>query len=217
MNIMDPHDALHEILLSAKKSGIKSTAAGFKRTNKRMVRFSNDSVTVTNSWISDTPTVCLVSDKRRAACSVEEQSLEGLRRTVEELATTMRLTPAGDVEFSFPKGPFTYQSVAGTFDDKIPQAEGELIDAVEAAVNAARKEGATRSSGVVTTQTRERYLLTSEGAEGADKTTEIAITIRAFVDDDSSGQGIALATNLRNFNPEEAGRTAGRILRIPRA
>jgi len=213
---MDPHNALHEILLSAKRSGIQSTAAGFERTNNRMVRFSNNSVTVTNSWFSETPTIYLVSDKRRAACSVEEQSLDGLRKAVEELATTMRLTPPGDVEFSFPKGPFRYQSVAGTFDAKIPQAETELIDAVESAVNGSRKEGATRASGVVTTQTRERYVLTSDGAEGSDQNTEIAMTIRAFADDDSSGQGIALATNLRNFNPEEAGRTAGRIAKLAR-
>ena len=211
---MEPHDALQQILLTAKKSGIQSTAAGYRRTNKRMVRFSNNSITVTNSWLSETPTIYLVSEKRRAACVVEEQNPDSLRKAVEELATTMRLTPPGDVDFTFPRGPFKYQPIAGTYDEKIPQAETELIDAVEAGVNAAKKEGAARASGVVTTQTRERHVLTSDGSEGSDRNTEIAMTIRAFVDDDSSGQGIALATNLRNFNPTEAGRTAGRIAKL---
>ncbi len=179
-----------------------------------MVRFSNDSITITNSWVSETPTIYLVSEKRRAACIVEEENLDSLRKAVEELAATMRLGPPGDVEFSLPKGPFKYQPVTGAYDDKVSQAEDELIDAVEAGVNAARTEGAARASGVVTAQTKERYVLTSEGAEGSDRNTEIAMTIRAFVDDDSSGQGIALATNLGNFSPEEAGRTAGRIAKL---
>jgi len=211
---MDPNEVLRQILLSAKKAGIQSTAAGFRRINKRMVRFSNNSVTVTNSWVSETPTIYLVSEKKRAACVVEEQNAESVRKAVEELATTMQLTPPGDVEFSFPKGPFRYQPVAGTYDEKIYHAENELIDAVEAGIDAARKEGAIRASGVVTAQTRERHVLTSDGAEGSDRNTEIAMTIRAFVDDDSSGQGITLATNIRGFNPEEAGRTAGRIAKL---
>ena len=205
---------LQQILLTAKKSNVQSTAAGFRRTQKRMVRFSNNSITVTNSWFSEIPTIYLVSDKRRAACVIEQQDREGLGKAVEELATTMRLTPPGDVIFNLPRGPFNYQPVAGTWDEKITTAETELIDAVEVGVNAAKKEGAVRVSGVVTTQTRERYVKTSDGAEGSDRNTEIAMTIRAFVDDDASGQGIALATNFRQFNPEEAGRTAGRIAKL---
>jgi len=40
------------------------------------------------------------------------------------------------------------------------------------------------------------------------------MTIRAFTNDDASGQGITLATNLDQFNAEQAGRTAGRISRL---
>jgi PmbA protein len=145
---------------------------------------------------------------------VEEQNPEGLKAIVEELARTMKVTPEGDVDFTLPQGPFQYQPIQGAFDEKIAQGETELIDAVEAGVNAAKKEGAIRVSGVVTSNTRERYVSTSTGAEGSDKGTEIEMTIRAFTGDDASGQGITVATNLQQFNPEEAGRSAGRIAKM---
>ena len=211
---MNPHDAMENILTAARKQGIESAAAGFTRTRKRMVRFSNNSITITNSWLSETPTIYLVSNKRRAACMVEEQNPEGLKAVVEELSKTMKVTPEGDVDFTLPQGPFKYQPIQGTYDEKIAQAETELIDAVEAGVTAAKKEGALRVSGVVMSNTRERYVSTSTGAEGSDKGTEIEMTIRAFTSDDASGQGITVATNLQQFNPEEAGRSAGRIAKM---
>jgi len=211
---LNPHDTMTEILKTAKKSGVQSVAAGHRRLNKRMVRFSNNSITITNNWLAETATVYLVSQRRRAACVVGEQDPNTLRTAVEELARTMKLTPEGDTDFTFPKGPFNYHPIDGTYDEKLCQAEEELIDAVETGINAANKEGALRVSGVVTTEAMDRHVLTSEGAEGSDRNTEIAMNIRAFASDDASGQGISVATNLGEFNPEEAGRTAGRIARL---
>lgn len=208
---MNAHETLWQILKEAKKAGVPSVAAGYRRVHKRMVRFSNNSITVTNSWTSETPTIYLVSEKRRAACVVEEQNLHSLSEAIDELARTMKFTPPGDVAFRLPQGPFKYQPVEGTYDNKVAHAETELIDAVETTVNAAKREGATRVSGVVTVRTLERYVLTSEGCDGSDRGTEIGLTVRGFASDDASGQGISVATNLRDFNPEEAGRAAGRI------
>ena len=67
---------------------------------------------------------------------------------------------------------------------------------------------------MVTSYAWEHYVLTSAGAEGSDKGTEIEMTIRAFAADDATGQGVSVATNFQDFNPEEAGRTAGQIAKM---
>jgi PmbA protein len=59
-------------------------------------------------------------------------------------------------------------------------------------------------------------VLTSAGAEGSSKGTEIEITVRAFSTEDATGQGISIATNLNRFHPEEAGVAAGSIARKAR-
>ena len=212
--MVNPHDLMRQILITAQKLGVQSVAAGFTSGRERMVRFSNNSITVTNSWQTEVPTIYLISNKKRAACMIEEQNPDDLKGIIEDLVKAMRVTPEGDVDFTLPQGPFTYQPIQGIYDKKVAEAETELVDAVETGINAARKEGATRVSGVVTSYVWERYVLTSAGAEGSDKGTEIEMTVRAFTADDASGQGITIATGISDFNPEEAGRKAGQIAKM---
>jgi PmbA protein len=209
--MVDPHDLMQQILTTAQKLGVQSVAAGFTRGRERMVRFSNNSITVTNSWHTEIPTIYLVSNKKRAACMIEEQNPDDLKEVIEDLVKAMKVTPEGDVDFTLPQGPFNYQPIQGIYDRKVAEAETELVDAVETGINAARKEGAARVSGVVTSHVWERHVLTSAGAEGSDMGTEIEMTIRAFTTEDASGQGVTIATSIPDFNPEEAGRTAGQI------
>jgi len=211
---VNPHDLMQQVITAAKKLGVQSIAAGFTRNQERMVRFSNNSITVTNSWLTEAPTIYLVSNKKRAACRIEEQNPNDLNGVIEELVKAMKVTPEGDVDSTLPQGPFKYQPVPGIYDQKVAKAETELVDAVELGINAARKEGAVRVSGVVTSYAWEHYVLTSAGAEGSDKGTEIEMTIRAFAADDAAGQGVSVATSFQDFNPEEAGKTAGQIAKM---
>lgn len=213
---MNAHDVMQQILTTAKKLGVDSVAAGFTRTHERMVRFSNNSITITNSWLTEMPTVYLVSNKRRAACRIEEQNPKEVKGVIEALVKTMKVTPAGDVDFELPEGPFNYQPIPGIYDRKVAEAETELVDAVETGINASKKEGAVRVSGVVISHVWERYVMTSAGAEGSDKGTEIETTIRTFADDEASGQGISVSTSLSNFNADLAGLNAGRIAKLAR-
>jgi PmbA protein len=210
----NPHETVQEIVSTARELGVQSTAAGFTKFQERMVRFSNNAITVTKSWQTEVPTVYVVADRKRAACQIEEQNPSELRRVIEELVKTMKVTPAGDTDFELPEGPFEYQTVPGLYDKKVAEAETELVDAVEIAVNAARKEGASRVSGVVISRTWEHFVLTSQGAEGSDRGTEVEITVRAFLADDASGQGNSLSTSLQHFDPEDAGRIAGKIAKL---
>jgi PmbA protein len=211
---MIPHEVMEQILSTARKSGVQSAAAGFTSLRERMVRFSNNSITVTNSWRTGAPTVYLVSNKRRAACMIEDENPSELNDVIEQLAKTMKVTPEGDVDFDLPPGPFKYQAILGIYDKRISEAESELIEAVGTGIDAAKKEGAVRVSGVVITHDWERHVMTSAGADGSDRGTEVEMTIRAFADDEATGQGISLSTTWAGFNPGEAGASAGRIAKM---
>jgi PmbA protein len=87
----------------------------------------------------------------------------------------------------------------------------ELTYVAQEAINAALAEGARRSSGTLITSEWKRYVKTSAGAEGEDKGTSIELSIRAFVDDDASGQGISCGTRLEDFDAGSAGKEAARI------
>ena len=214
--LLNPHETMESIVSEAQRLGVKSVAAGYTRSHDQMVRFSNNSITVVNSWQTETPTVYLASNGRRAACRMEDQRHEEIVKVVKELVDSMKVTPRGEVDFELPKGPFNYQEIDGIYDKSLAGAETELIDAAETAINSAKKEGAQRVSGVVISGSWEHHVLTSAGAEGSGKGTGIEITVRAFADDDATGQGISIATSLNRFDPAGAGKTAGTIARKAR-
>jgi PmbA protein len=152
-----------------------------------------------------------VSERKRAGARVENPSIDALKEIMKTLKAAMDIIKPGEVESSLPKGPFNYELVPNTYDDRITKMTSELVDLAEEAMHAAHAEGARRSSGVLVSSEWERYVRTSAGAEGKDKGTNIDLSIRAFVGDDSSGQSNSCATRLEDFNPKLAGAEAGRI------
>jgi PmbA protein len=193
------------------KLGAREVAAAVTREKRKMLKFANNSVTVVQSWDQTVPTVYLLSDRKRAAARVENPSIDALKEVMKTLKAAMDITRPGEVESTLPKGPFKYEPVPQIFDARIPKMTDELVDLAEEAMKAAQAEGARRSSGVLVTSEWERHVKTSAGAEGKDRGTDINLSIRAFVDDDSSGQGNSCATRLEDFNPKLAGSEAGKI------
>ena len=116
---LDPHETMNRILSASKKLGVKSAAVGFTRSRDQMVRFSNNSITVVNSWQTEVPTVYLASNGKRAACRIEEQDGAEFESVVKELVDSMKVTPRGDVDFELPKGPFTYSDIEGIIRQEI--------------------------------------------------------------------------------------------------
>ena len=193
------------------KLGAREVAAAVTHERRKMLKFANNSVTVVQSWDQTVPTVYLLSERKRAGARVENPSIDALKEVMKTLKAAMDITKPGEVESTLPRGPFNYEPVPQTYDARIPKMTNELVDLAEEAINAAQAEGARRSSGVLVTSESERYVKTSAGAEGSDKGTNIDLSIRAFVADDSSGQGNSCATRLEDFDPKLAGAEAGRI------
>jgi len=207
---MNPGEIVDEAVDFGQKLGAAEVAAAVTHERRKMLRFANNSVTVVQSWDQTIPTVYMTSKRKRAGARVENPSVEALREVMKTLKAAMDITKPGEVEAALPKGPFRYEPVPQTYDARIPEMMTELADVAEEAINAALAEGAQRSSGTVMTSEWERFVKTSAGAEGADKGTNIELSIRAFVTDDSSGQGNSCATRLEDFNPKSAGAEAGK-------
>ena len=208
---MNPEQILGEVLDYGRELGVGEVAAAVTREKRKMLRFSNNSVTVVQSWDQTVPTVYMTSKRKRAGARVENPSLDAVKEVMRTLKAAMDITKPGEVEPSLPTGPFVYEPVPATYDRRIPEMTDELADLAEGAINAALAEGARRCSGIVLASEWERFVRTSAGADGRDRGTSIELSIRAFVADDSSGQGNSCATRLEDFNPESAGVEAGKI------
>jgi len=202
---------LDEAVEYGRELGVGEVAAAVTRERRKMLRFANNFATVVQSWDETVPTVYMTSKRKRAGARVEEPSIDALKQVMKTLKAAMDITKPGEIEPALPKGPFVYEHVLGTYDRRIPEITYELADIAEEAINAALAEGARRCSGTVLASEWERFVKTSAGAEGGDKGTNVELSIRAFVTDDSSGQSNSCATNLDDFNPKSAGTEAGKV------
>jgi PmbA protein len=200
-----------QIVARGTKAGASDVIGQVEIERRRMVRFSNNSITVVKSWNVVSPMVHLGFGKRGIASRVSDTSIETIDRTVSQMIRAAKALPETEFESHLPKGPFRYAQIADSFDPKVSVLEGELIDAVEAAINAALQAGAKRVSGVLSSYETRKMLRTSAGAEASTEQSMIEIIVRSFADDDASGQGVSVSTGLKDFRPEEAGTASGSL------
>lgn len=213
---MDPRELAEEIVRYGKRLGADDVAAIVAQEKRRMLRFSNNSVTVVQNWESTTPIVYMTKEGKRASTAAQDPTPEVVKEMMKNLMSTTKVMKRGDVEARLPKGPFKYRAVPETYDPRIPRMMDKLADAAESAINSAFAEGALRTSGVIITNEWKRFVKTSAGADGSDKGTYIEMTVRAFSADDASGQGNSCSATLTGFDPTGAGRQAGEIARLAR-
>jgi PmbA protein len=211
---LNPDEIAALMVTQGERLGASDACAIVTEENKRMLRFSNNSITVVQAWNTIIPIIHLSMGPKRVGCIVEDLKPESIISTIETLIKTMKLMKPGDVDSRLPKGPFTYHVIQDNYDNRVSSSMEELTDAVEAAISSAASAGAKRVSGILVATEWSRNLKTSTGNEGKEKGTMLELTVRAFVDADSSGQGVSCSTTFQNFNPEYAGSEAGKIAKL---
>ncbi len=211
---MNPDEIASLIVAEGEKLGASDVSAIISEEKKHMLRFSNNSLTVLQTWNTITPTIHVQIGSKRAGCALEDPTPVAITLAIETLIKTMKLMRPGDVESRLPQGPFTYRGVTDNYDRRVYSSTDELTRAVETSIDSALNTGAKRVSGVLVATEWKRILETSTGSEGKECGTLLELTVRAFVDADSSGQGVSCSTTFQNFNPEVAGREAGTTAKL---
>jgi PmbA protein len=99
------------------------------------------------------------------------------------------------------------------YDKRIRDFSAQAPDVIIASLNAAEKAGAKRTAGSFFFGETRVMLGTSRGYSGAFQESMYRITLRSFVDPESSGQGIAVGRTLGDVekNITTAGRESGEI------
>ncbi len=198
-----------EIVKRGERAGASDVMGQVEVEKRRMVRFSNNSVTVVKTWDVVSPVIYLGFGTRSIASRLGDTSTATIDRTMGQMLPAVKALPAS-VESHLAKGPFQYKQISGLYDSKIPPLEGELVDYVESAINASLEAGAKRVSGVLSSYHWRKALSTSTGVEGSSEQTMIELSMRSFAEeDDASGQGISVSTTLKDFDPSKAGEESG--------
>ncbi len=213
---MNPQEMLSLVVERSLKEGASDVAASCVRGITRMVRFSNNEVTITKSWRSTVLSVLLMMDRRVVVGRIDDLSKRAVLESIHTLIKTAKVSRPNENYVPLPKGPFNYKAIPDAFDVKVPRMTSELIDYASAAIDAATSTGAQRAAGALFTQASQTWLLTSAGVEGEESGTSLEISVRAFAGEESSGHGVSSSRSTKGFHPEEAGRRAAEIALMAR-
>jgi len=181
--------------------------------DQAQARFSNNSLTVVNKLLTKELVVYISKGRKRIVGSLSTMNRESVEGFIERLHASM-MAGGGESQFPrLPKGPFKY-SYNGDFDPSV--ADLDLADMSSRAVDAALEAGAKRVAGSLTAGVSTVWIKTSTGAEASEERSRCLLNVRAFTDRDASGHGLSVATTLKEFSPEEAGKVAGENSRAAR-
>ncbi len=206
-------DLPREIVKHGLKAGAVDVMGQVEVEKRRMVRFSNNSVTVVKTWDVVSPVIYLGFGTRSIASRLSDTSTTTIDKTISQMLSAVKALPE-TVESHLAKGPFQYKRISGLFDSKIPHLEGELTDHVDSAINASLGTGAKRVSGVVSSYHWRKAVSTSTGVDASSEQTLIESSLRSFAEDDASGQGISVSTSLKDFEPAKAGKESGMFAKM---
>ena len=199
-------DLAARIVSQAEKLGCADAVADLVQNRSFQIRFARNEAVISNRWRESYASVFLVYDKRVVATDLKD--LADIDGSLERLVAIAKASQRNPDYAGLAKGGYRYAAFRP--DPKVLALQ-DGADHVEAAVNGALAEGAKECAGSFWRYDEEHSLATSNGVEAHDRRASLYLSIRAMVSLESSGHGIACASRLSRFDPERAGRKAGRI------
>jgi PmbA protein len=175
-----------------------------------MVRFSRSSITVVKSTHALRLQAYIGHRGRRIIGESLDLQPHSVRAFLQRLFASCRTLPASADYAALPRGPFRYGG-RDNFDVRVGKACDDLVGVTGEAIEAAEREGARSVAGSLTAEQRHIALATSRGARVQGRGTSLLLNVRAFVDRNSSGHGVACSPRLAELKAGVAGSTAGRL------
>lgn len=193
-----------------KKEGATDIAASLVKSQKIMIRFSNNEISISKVFLESIVDVFIMVEKHRAATSINTLSMKKIGRAVKNLVKVAKSTPPADVYAPLPQGPFKYDPNL-LKAPHISLTPDTLTAYVNEAISGALEEGAEKVAGTLNAYRGKLYLATSGNVNASQEISGLEISVRAFASEVATGHAVSIASKPEDFNPREAGRIAGEI------
>ncbi len=204
---MQPESIPEAVVKRTREMGADDVICTLTRDETRQIRFADNSITISKSWLSNDISIFLVRDKRIIGTSVSDPAR--LEKALDDIMKRTSMMPQNGEYMGIASGKFKYRRNAA--DTSIAEIVEGLYDHVEAAISAALSAGAKRVAGVLYTSTSDHHLASSGGAFGSYGNSSVEISARAMTAQSSSGHMVQSATSLERLKAEEVGRAAGEL------
>ncbi|MEA2071875.1 MAG: TldD/PmbA family protein [Asgard group archaeon] len=197
----------------AQKNGATETIARYTINPSYQIRFSNSNIDIYKHWESSLLEVFFAFKQKTTQVDILNPTEETVKKNIIEAAKFAKNLPDSQMYTGIYTEKSTYEQISGLYDKAITDFPQNAANYVNNAIQAAEEAGAKRAAGVLYFGEKTQSILTSNGLNGNYNSSYYRLTIRAFVDNESSGQDIVVGRKLQGVKNKfiEAGKHAGKI------
>ncbi len=165
-------------------------------SSKSQIRFSQNAIDINKRWESLSLELFVIVEGAKTGSSERSvSSVEDCRKAVDDTIAFTKRLPESQLFAGVEEAVHEYKMVAGTFDSKFDDFSEKAPGVVNAAIDAARTQGAKRVAGALKFGKEFQFFRSSYGPEGSTRSTSFDLNVRAFMDElDHSGQGLECGT-----------------------
>ena len=177
------------------------------------IRFSNGQIDIAKQWTSTKMDLFVAIGKKIGSTEIESPTGEAVKARVKELISLTKRMEESQLYEGISEDTFTQTPMPGLLDVEIDGFGETAPGLVRKVVEAAEGEGAKRVAGSLIFGRDLVESRTNHGAGGSYEHSSYEMTVRSFIDAESSGQGLACGRDISKAEERflKAGSESGRI------
>lgn len=200
-------EIIHYIKKELLNKGMDDVIIHYYETEGRQLKFVNNKVVKTGSELTSNISIFTTKDKKIISTSLKDISKTKADELIKKIVNfSKNLAPNKDYN-GIAKSPFKYKSNID-YDKSIMDIDES--DLLEKGINKAL-EKSKRVAGNFEMWNLKTHLLTSNGAEAEENSSNLYFSLRAFNKKDESGHMTCCSNTLKNFEVEKTAERAAEI------
>ncbi len=212
--MVDIHELAEYSLKKASPHG--EVIIGVENILQHQIRIANSELELFKQWKDINLDIFVAIGKKTGSTSIINPTFEIIDQQIPKLISFIEGLEPSDLFAGIQDEPKTPSQVEGLYDKRMKDFPEKAPEMLNAAINEAEIAGARRTAGSMFFDEIDTCVQTSHGFDGSYKTTSYELTLRSFVDAESSGQGISVGRSLGTIESDvvKAGRESGEIAKM---
>jgi len=209
-------DLLKKTVEIAKREGAKELIAKLVKRQEHQIRFSNSAIDISKQWNLDVLELFLSIGHKINVISIQNPTIEKLNQEIPKAVQNLKKLPRSLLYWGMDKNNYSYSPIEGLYDSRIQDFSDKAPELVNAAIDASLEAGAKKTAGVLYFGDLKTGVMTGYGNGGIYDSSYFRITVRAFVDAESSGQDMVVGRDLTRVESKfiDAGKNAGKLAKM---
>ncbi|MHA1911576.1 MAG: TldD/PmbA family protein [Candidatus Kariarchaeaceae archaeon] len=212
--MVDIHELAEYSLKKATSHG--EVIIGIENVLRHQIRIANSELELFKQWNDINLDIFIAIGRKTGSTSIINPTFEIIDQQIPKLISFIEGLEPSDLFAGIQNEPKTPSHVDDLYDSKMKDFPEKAPELLNTAINAAEEAGAKRTAGSMFFDEVETCVQTSHGFDGNYKSTSYELTLRSFVEAESSGQGISVGRTLDTIEADmtKAGREAGEIAKM---